>query len=69
MNGAYNLNFNSNNVNPQNGNNRANGFSVRPLREHILRQFHFYKQGHRVSQGLRGKDKDVLERQAWIDTP
>ena len=42
MNGAYNLNFNSNNVNPQNGNNRANGFSVRPLREHILRQFHFY---------------------------
>lgn len=28
---AYNLNFNSGNVNPQNNNNRYNGFSVRPL--------------------------------------
>ncbi len=27
---AYNLNFNSGNVNPLNNNNRANGFSVRP---------------------------------------
>jgi hypothetical protein len=26
---AYNLNFNSTNLNPQNNNNRANGFSVR----------------------------------------
>lgn len=26
---GYNLNFNSNNVNPSNNNNRANGFSVR----------------------------------------
>ncbi|MGM9780166.1 MAG: hypothetical protein ACI3ZD_17805 [Prevotella sp.] len=26
-----NLNFNSSNVNPQNNNNRANGFSVRPV--------------------------------------
>lgn len=30
---AYNLNFNSGNVNPLNNNNRANGFSVRPVRE------------------------------------
>ena len=30
---AYNLNFNSGNVNPQNNNNRANGFSVRPVSE------------------------------------
>ena len=29
---AYNLNFNSGNVNPLNNNNRANGFSVRPVR-------------------------------------
>ena len=27
---AYNLNFNSGNVNPLNNNNRASGFSVRP---------------------------------------
>ena len=31
QNNAYNLNFNSSNVNPQNNNNRANGFSVRPV--------------------------------------
>ena len=29
---AYNLNFNSGNVNPLNNNNRANGFAVRPVR-------------------------------------
>ena len=29
---AYNLNFNSGNVNPLNNNNRANGFSVLPVR-------------------------------------
>ncbi len=29
---AYNLNFNSGDVNPLNGNNRANGFAVRPSR-------------------------------------
>ena len=29
---AYNLNFNSGNVNPLNNNNRANGFLVRPVR-------------------------------------
>lgn len=29
---AYNLNFNSGNVNPLNNNNRSNGFSVRPAR-------------------------------------
>ena len=29
---AYNLNFNSSNLNPLNNNNRANGFSVRPCR-------------------------------------
>lgn len=29
---AYNLNFNAGNVNPLNNNNRANGFSVRPVR-------------------------------------
>ena len=28
---SYNLNFNSGTVNPQNNNNRANGFSVRPV--------------------------------------
>ena len=31
-NNAYNLNFNSNNLNPQNNNNRNNGFSVRLAR-------------------------------------
>ena len=31
QNNAYNLNFNSSNVNPQNNNNRAYGFSVRPV--------------------------------------
>ena len=31
QNNAYNLNFNSGNVNPQNNNNRAYGFSVRPV--------------------------------------
>lgn len=31
QNNAYNLNFNSSNVNPQNNNNRANGNSVRPV--------------------------------------
>ena len=29
---AYNLNFNSSNLNPLNNNNRANGFAVRPCR-------------------------------------
>lgn len=29
---AYNLNFNSTNVNPANNNNRANGFTVRCLK-------------------------------------
>ena len=33
-NNGYNLNFNSGNVNPQNNNNRANGFSVRPVSEY-----------------------------------
>jgi len=28
---GYNLNFNSSNVNPQNNNNRYNGFSVRAV--------------------------------------
>jgi hypothetical protein len=28
---AYNLNFNSSSVNPQNNNNRRNGFTVRPV--------------------------------------
>ena len=32
-NNGYNLNFNDGNVNPQNNNNRANGFSVRPVSE------------------------------------
>ena len=32
-NNGYNLNFNSGNVNPQNNNNRAYGFSVRPVSE------------------------------------
>lgn len=31
QNNAYNLNFNSSAVNPQNNNNRANGYSVRPV--------------------------------------
>ena len=31
VNNGYNLNFNSGNVNPLNNNNRANGFSVRPV--------------------------------------
>lgn len=33
---AYNLNFNSGNVNPLNNNNRANGFSVRPVRAYTI---------------------------------
>ena len=36
QNNAYNLNFNSGNVNPQNNNNRANGFSVRPVAALII---------------------------------
>lgn len=31
VNNGYNLNFNSGNTNPTNNNNRANGFSVRPV--------------------------------------
>ena len=33
---AYNLNFNSSTVNPQNNNNRRNGFSVRAV-QHLSR--------------------------------
>ncbi len=33
QNNAYNLNFNSNNLNPQNNNNRYNGFSVRLVQD------------------------------------
>ena len=32
-NNAYNLNFNTSNVNPQNNNNRSNGYSVRAVLE------------------------------------
>ena len=36
-NNGYNLNFNSGNVNPQNNNNRAYGFSVRPVSAFMCR--------------------------------
>ena len=35
---AYNLNFNSGGVNPQNNNNRYNGFSLRPV-QHLSISF------------------------------
>ena len=38
VNNAYNVNFNSGNLNPQNANNRHNGFSVRLAREPIKPQ-------------------------------
>lgn len=41
---AYNLNFNAGNVNPLNNNNRANGFSVRPVRAfELLKTDFFYR--------------------------
>ena len=44
---AYNLNFNSGNVNPQNNNNRANGFSVRPVRRPQNSMFRHHKPSYR----------------------
>ena len=35
---AYNLNFNSSSVNPQNNNNRYNGFSVRAVQHSSIEQ-------------------------------
>lgn len=36
-----NLNFNSGGVNPQNNNNRFNGFPVRPVQQSLRPSFHF----------------------------
>ena len=43
---AYNLNFNSGTVNPQNNNNRANGFAVRPVlrSQHLISRTNNHKQ-------------------------
>lgn len=43
QNNAYNLNFNSGNVNPQNNNNRANGFSVRAALAFTTHQISYFK--------------------------
>jgi hypothetical protein len=37
---ARNLNFNSGGVNPQNNNNRFNGFAVRPVQHTLLKVIH-----------------------------
>ena len=39
---AYNLNFNSGNVNPENNNNRYCGFPVRPVQNLSTNSFKFY---------------------------
>ena len=39
---ARNLNFNSGGVNPQNNNNRFNGFSVRPVQHTLLAVIFFF---------------------------
>lgn len=40
---ARNLNFNSGGVNPQNNNNRYNGFAVRPVQHTLLNSFLDYQ--------------------------
>ena len=56
QNNAYNLNFNSSNVNPQNNNNRANGSSVRPVQAFAGTEEGFYI---RTPMKL---DKNILDR-------
>lgn len=64
QNNAYNLNFNSSNVNPQNNNNRANGYSVRPVQAFMGAAEGFST--HTVMK-LDRNTLDTLLMQAYLD--
>lgn len=64
QNNAYNLNFNSSSVNPQNNNNRSNGYSVRPVQA-----FTGTAEGFPIYEFMKLK-RDILDAllmQAYLD--
>ena len=60
---AYNLNFNSGGVNPQNNNNRYNGFAVRPVQHTILTILFLLIYGTDTSAAITRYVSGILQRE------
>jgi hypothetical protein len=57
---ARNLNFNSGGVNPQNNNNRYNGFAVRPVQLTLLNRHLFFVYGSLAATITTGLVSGIL---------